>query len=112
MQKDIEKPFFSLCTNEKAIVLTNIYGRLLKSCAKEPSCISQYILNQSVKMQHVSKVWKNAVVIPFPKTSYPKTFSEFRPITLTSVVMKTFEKAVRSEILQKFKQDIDPKQFV
>lgn len=62
-------------------------------------------------MQHVPRVWKDAVVIPVPKISSPKTLNDFRPIALTSIVMKAFEKLVKSEILKSTEQDLDPMQL-
>lgn len=53
--------------------------------------------NKSLQTQHVVQCWKDAVVVPVPKT----ILNDFRAIALTSIVMKTFEKVVRSEILKK-----------
>lgn len=68
----------------------------------------QYIFNQFLKMQHVSWVWEDAVVIPFPTIISPKTYNDFRRLTLTWIVMKTFEKLVNSEILKNTEHDLDP----
>jgi hypothetical protein len=40
---------------------------------------------------------KGAVIVPVPKSSCPKTLSDFRPVALTFILMKTFEKMVRTE---------------
>ncbi len=54
-------------------------------------------------------LWLSLLVIV--KINCAKTLNDFRPIALTSIVMKTFEKLVRSEILKKTEHDLDPMQF-
>ncbi len=44
-------------------------------------------------------------------TSYPKTLNDFRPVALTSLVMKCFEKFVRDELLLKTQNLLDLLQF-
>lgn len=78
----------------------SICGRLLKSCAKELSPVFHEIYNKSLKTKHVPILWKDAVIIPVPKCTGPKMINDFRPVALTSVLMKIFEKLVRSEILK------------
>ena len=65
----------------------------------------------SLQTQHVPKVWKDAVVAPVPKSRGPKTLNDFRPVALTSILMKTLEKLVRAEILRKTEHALDPMQF-
>ena len=89
----------------------NICGQLLKSCAIEMSSIFHYIFNKSLQTQHVPKVWKDSVVVPVPKSSCPKILNDFRPVALTSIIMKIFEKLVRSEIIRKTENLLDPMQF-
>ena len=88
-----------------------ICGRLLKSCAVQLSHVFNYIFNMSLKEQHVPEIWKDAVIVPVPKSSCPKTLSDFRPVALTSILMKTFEKMVRTELLRKTECVLDPLQF-
>ena len=99
-QNNILKVFNSTKVN-KSTGPDNICGQLLKSCAKELSSIFHYIFNTSLQTQHVPKVWKDAVIVPVPKSSGPKTLNDFRPVALTSIIMKHFEKLVRLEIIQK-----------
>ena len=61
--------------------------------------------------QHVPKVWKDAVVVPVPKSSGPKTFNDFRPVALASIIMKNVKRLVRSEIIRKTEHVLDPMQF-
>ena len=40
----------------------------------------------------IPDIWKLSTVIPIPKKDNPKLANDFRPIALTSLVMKTLEK--------------------
>lgn len=98
-QKDVEKAFYCTKVN-KSHGPDNICGRLLKTCANELSPVFHHIFNRSLEAQHVPRIWKDAVVVPVPKSSRPTTLNDFRPVALTSVMMKIFEKLLRQEILK------------
>ncbi len=84
----------------------------MKSGAKELSSVVHYIYNRSLQTEHVPTIWKDGkIVVPVPKSSCPKTVGDFRPVALTSVLMKTFEKLVRSETLRQTEHTLDPVQF-
>ena len=65
----------------------------------------------SLQLQSVPKVWKHATIIPVAKTKSPKVLNDFRPVALTSLVMKTFEKIVKQDILRQTEGLLDPLQF-
>lgn len=54
---------------------------------------------------------KKSIVVPVVKTRSPQVINDFRPVALTSLVMKCFEKVVKGEILQQSKDRLDPLQF-
>ena len=89
----------------------NICGRVLKLCSNELCTVFNYIFNKSLKNRHVPKCWKDAIIVPVPKTRCHKVQNDFRPIALTSLVMKAFEKLVRNVILMNTQSDLDPFQF-
>lgn len=89
----------------------NICGRVIKTCARDLSQIFQYIFNKSLQTQHVPKIWKDAVVVPVQKGSSSKILNDFIPVALTSILMKNFEKLIRSEILKITENALDPMQF-
>ncbi len=72
-----------------------IGGRLLKTCADQLGPVFYNIFQKLLYLQKMCKLWKEAIVVPVRKTSYPKTLNDFRPVALTSLVMKCFEKFVR-----------------
>ncbi|KAK0147386.1 hypothetical protein N1851_013149 [Merluccius polli] len=88
-----------------------ISGILLKSCARQLSPIFHHIFNVSLSQQKVPRLWKQAEMIPVPKVSKPKMLNDFRPVALTSLLMKSFEKIVKSELLGRTAHALDPMQF-
>lgn len=89
----------------------NIGSRLLTSCAEQLGPIFYHIFKLSLSLQKVPKIWKHSTVEPMAKTSHPKTLNDFRPIALTSLVMKCFEKLVKRVFLIKTENHLDPLQF-
>ena len=50
-------------------------------------------------------------MVPVAKGPRPKALNDFRPVALTSVVMKSFERLVKEELLAKTECCLDPLQF-
>ena len=89
----------------------NIGGHLLSSCAEQLGLIFYYIFKLSLSQQRVPKIWKNSTIVPVAKISRPKVLNDFRPIALTSLVMKCFEKLMKKVLLIKTENLLDPQQF-
>ena len=49
--------------------------------------------------------------IPIPKVSKPRELQDFRPVALTSLVVKNIEKIIKDEVLALVKGKLDPLQF-
>ena len=88
-----------------------ICGRTLKCCSQQLSGVFRHLFQTSVDTGIVPSAWKHSTVIPIPKKSNPKQPNDFRPVALTSLVMKTFERIVRSFILSVVEPCLDPLQF-
>ncbi len=108
--QDVKRAFCSVKT-KKSHGPDNICGRIVKYCASELSPIFHYIYNKPLQTQHVPATWKDAVVVPVPKSNCPRAVGDFRPVALTSVLMKIFEKLVRTEIVRQTEHISDPMQF-
>ncbi|CAH1259341.1 ADD3 [Branchiostoma lanceolatum] len=87
-----------------------IDGRLLKEYAVELSEPIANILNSSLLEGRVPHEWKEAVVVPLPKTS-PPDINHLRPVSLTSLISKVCEDFVATWMLQDTKNSISPNQF-
>ena len=55
-------------------------------------------------------LWKQSTIVPVAKSSNPKSLNDFRPVALTSLIMKQFEKLVKSELVAKTEHLLDPLQ--
>ena len=102
---------FKKCNPRKSAGPDHIGGRLLKTCAEQLGPIFYAIFNLSLSQQCVPSLWKQSTVIPVAKVSRPKTLNDFRPVALTSLVMKQFERLIKSELVGKTESLLDPYQF-
>ena len=57
------------------------------------------LFNLCLDKETLPDIWKLSAISPLPKTANPKCSNDFRPIALTSVVMKIFEQIIKSRLL-------------
>ena len=87
-----------------------IHGKVLKNCREGIVYPLAIIFRISYNMGQIPAEWKLANVVPVHKKG-PKTAVEnYRPISLTSLVMKVFEKIVRDELLAKCRNRLNHNQ--
>ncbi len=55
--------------------------------------------------------FKKSVIIPVPKNSKPSCLNDYRPVALTSIVMKVFERLLKNHICSSIPATLDPLQF-
>ena len=83
-----------------------------KSFAIELAPIVTEIFNMSLKTNKVPQKWKSANLLPLPKESPLNSCNQLRPISLTDIIMRLFEKSVyKSEIAPITRNKIGPDQF-
>ncbi len=73
-------------------------GRVLRSCADQLAGLFTSIFNESLSTSVVPTPFKKSVIIPVPKNSKPSCLNDYRPVALTSTVMKVFERLVKNHI--------------
>ncbi|XP_055367950.1 uncharacterized protein LOC129604646 [Betta splendens] len=95
----------------KAAGPDGISSRLLKSCAGELCGVMEHVFNLSLKLRVVPQLWKTSCVVPVPKTPHAKDPSSFRPVALTSHLMKTLERLVLGNLRSAVGTYLDPLQF-
>ncbi|KAL1282558.1 hypothetical protein QQF64_001361 [Cirrhinus molitorella] len=83
----------------------------LKTCADELAPIFSYIFNRSLEMCEVPACFKRSTIIPIPKKPKITGLNDYRPVALTSVVMKSFEKLVLAYLKDITGPLLDPLQF-
>ena len=89
----------------------NIPGRVLKACAPELAEVFSDIFNLSLSQSVVPNSFKRATIIPVPKKPSVSCLNDYRPVALTSVVMKCFERLVKDHITSCLSPALDPLQF-
>ncbi|KAK1802666.1 hypothetical protein P4O66_004301 [Electrophorus voltai] len=88
-----------------------IYGRVLKACADQLAPVFTDIFNLFLTLGIVPSSFKRSTIVPVPKKPRPSDLNDYRPVALTSVVMKCFEKLVRDFITSSLPASMDPLQF-
>ncbi|XDV11181.1 hypothetical protein PO909_000189 [Leuciscus waleckii] len=95
----------------KAAGPDGVPGKVLRACADQLTGILTKIFNISLTRAIVPSCWKSTTIIPVPKTSARKSLNDFRPIALTSLVMKCLERLVAQHIKACLPPSFDPHQF-
>ncbi len=95
----------------KAAGPDGITGRVLKSCADQLAGLFTSIFNESLATSVVPTSFKKSVIIPVPKNSKPSCLNDYRPVALTSTVMKVFERLLKKHIFSSIPATLDPLQF-
>ena len=102
---------FHRINERKACGPDGMKGKVLKSCANQLCAIYTFIFNLSISTSTIPKIWKTSKIIPIPKKEKISTPNDLRPIALTSIVMKCFEKLILSKLNTQLMPFLDPCQF-
>ncbi|KAI4904812.1 hypothetical protein NFI96_000060 [Prochilodus magdalenae] len=95
----------------KAAGPDRVCPRLLKSCAAELGAPLQHIFNLSLCLGRVPTLWKTSCLVPVPKKERPSHLNDFRPVALTSHVMKTLEHLLLHLLRPQVQHAMDPLLF-
>lgn len=95
----------------KAAGPDKVCPRLLKACATELGAPLEHIFNLSLRLGRVPTLWKTSCIVPVPKKPRPGELNDFRPVALTSHLMKTLERLVLHLIRPQVQHAQDPLQF-
>ena len=83
----------------------------LKVCADQLAPIFIQIFNRSLELCEVPTCFKSSTIIPVTKKPAISGLNDYRPVALTSVVMKSFERLVLSHLKDIAGSLLDPLQF-
>ncbi|KAI3354522.1 hypothetical protein L3Q82_019033, partial [Scortum barcoo] len=73
--------------------------RILKTCASQLSPVLGHLYNLSLSQEKVPMLWKTSCLVPVPKKSRPSDpVADYRPVALTSHVMKVLERLVLAQL--------------
>ena len=95
----------------KAAGPDNIPGRALRACANELADVLTSIFNLPISHCTVPSCFKTTTIIPVPKKSPPSCLNDYRPIALTPIIMKCFERVVLTHIQSRIPDTLDPLQY-
>ncbi|TWW74400.1 RNA-directed DNA polymerase from mobile element jockey [Takifugu flavidus] len=87
----------------KAMGPDGISSRLLKSCADQLCGIFSHTFNLSLKLGRVPQLWKTSCIVP--------ELNSYRPVALTSHLMKTLERLILDHLRPLVSSFMDPLQF-
>lgn len=76
----------------KAAGPDGISSRLLRDCADQLCQVVLHIFNLSLSLERVHELWKTSCVVPVPNIARPREPNQYRPVALTSLLMKTMER--------------------
>ncbi|KAL0174659.1 hypothetical protein M9458_030627, partial [Cirrhinus mrigala] len=83
----------------------------LKTCADQLAPIFSQIFNKSLELCEVPSCFKRSTIIPVPKKPKITGLNDYRPVALTSVIMKSLEKLVLAYLKDITGPLLDPLQF-
>uniref|UniRef100_A0A9J8BSP0 Reverse transcriptase domain-containing protein n=1 Tax=Cyprinus carpio carpio TaxID=630221 RepID=A0A9J8BSP0_CYPCA len=83
----------------------------LKTCADQLAPIFSQTFNRSLELCEVPSCFKRTTIVPVPKKPKITGLNDYRPVALTSVVMKSFEKLVLAYLKDITGPLLDPLQF-
>ena len=86
-------------------------GKVLRACAHQLSGVFCRIFNLSLAQAVIPTCLKSATIIPILKKSPASSLSDYRPVALTPIIMKCFERLVLQHIKDCLPPALDPHQF-
>ncbi|KAI5089711.1 gastrula zinc finger protein XlCGF28.1-like [Silurus meridionalis] len=95
----------------KAAGPDNIPGRVLRACAEQLAGVFTDIFNLSLAQAAVPTCFKCTSIVPVPKHSNPTCLNDYRPVALTPIVMKCFERLVLAHLKDSLPTTFDSHQF-
>ena len=87
-----------------------ISGAVLKNCSETLAYPLSMLFNLSYNTSYIPQEWKLANVVPVHKKDDKNKVTNYRPISLTSLVMKVFERILYDELLTRTIDKIDKRQ--
>ena len=86
-------------------------GKIIKTCASQLCNIYSHIFNLSLSTSSILNIWKISKIIPDPKKEKVIAINDLRPVALTSIVMKCFERIILKHLNKQISPLLDPLQF-
>ena len=91
---DVSKTFKQVNIH-KAAGPDGLPGRVLRACADQLAAVFTDIFNMSLIESVIPTCFKQTTIVPVPKNTKVTCLNDYRPVALTSVAMKCFERLVK-----------------
>ena len=78
-----------------------IHGKILKNSSSSLAYPLSQLFNTSFRTGIIPDEWKLANIVPVHKKGDKTDIENYRPISLTCLVMKIFEKCIRAKLMEK-----------
>ncbi|KAI3366432.1 hypothetical protein L3Q82_000575 [Scortum barcoo] len=88
-----------------------VSGRTLKLCADQLAGVFLDIFNLSLQLATVPVSLKTSIIVPVPKKSAVTCLNDYRPVALTPVIMKCFERIILKHIKDIIPAGLDQYQY-
>ncbi len=95
----------------KAVGPDGIPGRVLRACAFQLAGVFIDIFNLSLSLSVVPLCFKKSTIVPIPKKNKITCLNDWRPVALTPIFSKCFEKLIRDYICSVLPASLDPLQL-
>ncbi len=105
------KRSFKRVNIHKAVGPDGIPGRVLRACAFQLAGVFTDIFNLSLSLSVVPLCFKKSTIVPIPKKNKITCLNDWRPVALTPIFSKCFEKLIRDHICSVLPASLDPLQF-
>ncbi len=84
---------------------------MLRACAFQLAGVFTDIFNLSLSLSVVPLCFKKSTIVPIPKKNKITCLNDWRPVALTPIFSKCFEKLIRDHICSVLPASLDPLQF-
>ncbi|KAK3547063.1 hypothetical protein QTP86_009574 [Hemibagrus guttatus] len=111
ISEDYVRQIFLKQKKRKAPGPDGVTPACLRTCADQLAFIFSQIFNRSLELCEVPACFKRSNIIPIPKKPKITGLNDYRPVALTSVVMKLFERLVLAYLKNITGPLLDPLQF-
>ncbi|KAK3514085.1 hypothetical protein QTP70_003210 [Hemibagrus guttatus] len=108
---DALNSFYARVNPRKAAGPDNIPGKVLRECAEQLVDIFTDIFNISLSSAVVPTCLNTTTIIPVPKKSPVSCLNDYRPVALTPIILKCFERLIMRHIKNLLPPSLDPMQF-
>ena len=86
-------------------------GHVLKARTDQLASVFTDIFNLSLAKSVIPTCFKQTTIVPVPKKVKVTCLNDYRPVALTSVAMKCFQRLVMAQINTIIPETLDPLQF-